>query len=174
MITEDKKTPFLRKITPYDKEGQAGQIRFVLSNGSELVVKIDEISEPNRTHAAYHGISQRIGDSAAGCSKDSAFDYALECMTAVYDQLKTPDWSRPAQTGKKPETETELTDLIAVIAKLKKLPEESVSGIVRESPREKRDEWRKNRTIALELAAIALKRLKAAPESGSDFDFPAT
>lgn len=167
----EEKIPFLRKITPFDKTGIPGKIRYLWGDGIETQLNIESVSEQNKTRAMYHGISQRTGDAVAGCSKSGAYDYARELMQHVFDLLQSPDWSKPG-TGGKGETPQSIEDLIAAIAKLKKQPPEKVANVVRNASREERDVWRKHPAVAAELEEIAYKRAKDAAKGAEGFDFP--
>lgn len=175
-MTETKKPEtvrFLRKLTPYDTDGQAGKILLAFGNGKTIEIEIERISEPNRTHAIYHGLSQRFGDAIAGCSKDSAYDYAEGIIHDLYAQLQTADWSKPAQGGKA-KAEAPISDLVEAIAKIKKLDPDAIRATIEAASRETRDTWRQNARIAAELAAIVARRLKEAAKTdeAEDFDFP--
>lgn len=172
--TIETKTPFLKKITPFDKEGQPGKIIFAWGDGIKTELHIDDVSEQNKIRAQYHGLSQRLGDSVAGCSKDHAYGYARETLDGIMAILKTPDWTKPAAGGGgKIETSLSVDDLIAAIAKIKKQPVEKIDPVVRAATREQRDTWRKNSEVNAVLLDIAAKRAKeTAKETPADFDFP--
>lgn len=168
------KVPFLKKITPYDKGGEAGKLKCVLGNGVVVEAVLDQISGENRVRAMWHGLSQKLGDSVSGLSKDKLFDLAEKDLRAIVAQLATADWDRKAVGGgKKVDGEIEINDLATVIAKLKKADFAAVLDVVQNAGQEQRDVWRKNAAIKAELADMIAKRAKAAAkESGGDFEFP--
>lgn len=171
-VTEAK-VPFLRKITPFDKDGKAGKILFVWGDGITTELDLNEVSEQNKIRSQYHGLSQRLGDSVAGCSKDSAYGYARDTMAEIIAVLKTPEWTKPAKGGSgKIETPLMIDDLIDVIAKLKKQPREKVETVVRAADRDTRDAWRKAPAVSAELATLLAKRAKESAKENGDFDFP--
>ena len=169
----ETKVPFLRKITPFDKDGEAGKIVFVWGDGITTELDMNEVSEQNKIRSQYHGLSQRLGDSVAGCSKDSAYGYARETMGEIINLLKTADWTKPAKGGSgKIETPIMIDDLIDVIAKLKKQPREKVETVVRTADRTTRDQWRNAPAVSAELATLIAKRAKESAKESGDFDFP--
>jgi hypothetical protein len=165
------KVPFLKKITPYDKGGIPGELQLVLGNGKVFHIYLDEISEQNKTRAMWHGLSQRFGDSVAGCSKDNAFGHAFKTFEELFATMRTADWTKPG-TGGKIETLESINDLIESIAKIKKQPVEKIATVVNGATREQRDTWRKNAEVNAELQSIMAKRAKAALKDAPDFDFP--
>lgn len=167
----ETKKPFLKKITPYDKDGQPGKLILVFGNDTTIEIEKDKISEPNQTRAFWHGLSQRLGDSVAGCSKDHAYDYAAKTINELYAVLQSNEWNK-SHAGGKGETEQSISDLIEAIAKTKSKKFEQVESIVRNATREKRDEWRKHPAISLAIGEIVLKRAKLAAKESVELDFP--
>lgn len=167
----ETKKPFLRKITPYDKDGQPGKLLLVFGNDTTIEIEKDKISEPNQTRAFWHGLSQRLGDSVAGCSKDLAYDYAAKTINELYLILQSTEWNKRHEGGKG-ETEQSILDLIDAIAKMKKKDSSLIEPTVRNATREKRDEWRKHPEIVVALGEIALKRMKQAAKESESLDFP--
>ena len=168
MNTEKK--AFLKKITPYDTEGQPGKLLLVWGDGITTEVELEKISEPNRTRAVWHGLSQRFGDSVAGCSKDHAYDYARKQVDEIYNQLQTQDWNRGGKGGG--EGEQSILDLIDAIARLKKKPVEAISPVVRNADKDQRNVWRKHPAINTILLEIAQKRQKELAKNSDEFEFP--
>ena len=167
------KVSFLRKITPFDKDGKAGKILFVWGDGITTELRIDDISEQNKIRAQYHGLSQRLGDAVAGCSKDSAYAYAREQQLEIIKVLATENWAKPSTAGMaKTESELAISDLVEAVAKIKGKKVESIDPVVRTATREQRDIWRKNPTVAAEIAAHIAKRAKEMAKESEEFDFP--
>src|SRR6478736_3893648 len=90
----DKKIPFLKKVTEWDEAGNAGEVKFVLGNGQQVIVTESEISPENRYRLMIHGISQKLGDTCAAYSKDSNFADAYKELVELKELLATQDWSR--------------------------------------------------------------------------------
>lgn len=171
--TTETKIPFLRKITPYDKEGKPGQLQLILGNGTVIVCALDQISPANQTRAMWHGLSQKLGDAVSGLSKDKLYDLAEKDIRAVVAQLATEDWDRKAIGGKRIDGHEVMHDLATVIAKLKKAVFDGVFEVVKNATQEQRDEWRKNPNVKAELADMLAKRAKAAAQGdGGELDFP--
>lgn len=174
---DDKKIPFLRKITPYDKDGKAGTMQLVLGNGTTIELALDQVSQPNQVRAMWHGLSQRLGDCVAGLSKDKLFDLAEKDLRAIIAVLATDDWDRKGTgAGKKVDSTEIMHDLATAIAKLKKAVFDGVFEVVRNAEQSQRDIWKKNPQIDAIMKDLAAKRAKESlKENGieTDFDFPA-
>lgn len=153
------KTPFLRKVTPFDKNGKADQISFKLGNDQTVVVKRKDISDENFIRAAWHGISQRLGDSCAGLSKDNSFGVAYNVLSDLKEQLGKPEWSsgRSDFGG--------ISDLITAIANIKKKPVETVQAAIDKATDEQKKAFMKNPAIKAEIADIRARRAKQAAEA---------
>ena len=158
MEQENAKVAFLKKITPWDKDGVAGQITFRLGNGDEVVVKRAEVSEANWERSAFHGISQRLGDSCASLSKGKEYGKAYEELLALKEQLATSFWTREREGGTKQQAKD---DLVQALVKLKKQDEEVVRAAVEKASEETLKKWMGNAAVAAEMKDIAAKRAKA-------------
>lgn len=167
----NEKTFFLKKITPYDKDGKPGVLQLVWGDGKMTEIELNQISEQNKTRATWHGLSQRFGDAVAGCSKDNAFEYARKQITELYEVLQSPEWTK-GHAGGKGETEQSILDLISAIATLKKKKPNVIEPTVRGVDKTKRDEWRKHPAIITLLGEIALERAREAAKESAEFDFP--
>ena len=167
---QTEKKAFLKKITPYDAGGIPGKLLLVWGDGITTEIELEKISEPNQTHAMWHGLSQRFGDSVAGCSKDRAFEYARSQIDEIYNQLQTSEWNRGGKGGG--EGEQAILDLIDAIARLKKKPAETISPVVRGADKDQRNIWRKHPAISAILLEIAQKRQKEIAKNSEEFEFP--
>jgi hypothetical protein len=165
------KAPFLKKITPYDKDGIPGVLRLVWGNGIETQIEYNRISEQNKVRSSWHGLSQKFGDCVAGCSKDNAYEHAIKTVEEQYTVMQSTDWTKPG-TGGKVESLESINDLIESIAKIKKASVEKIAVVVNGATREQRDMWRKHPDINAEIQSIIAKRAKAAVKDAPDFDFP--
>lgn len=63
--------------------------------GHVMRVEPDLLNADIVTQLVYHGITQKVGDAAAGKEGDDA----LNAMQAVYDALCEGNWGRARQTG---------------------------------------------------------------------------
>lgn len=166
-----EKTAFLKKITPYDNGGIPGKLLLVWGDGITTEIELEKISEPNRTHATWHGLSQRFGDSVAGCSKDRAFEYARTQIDEIYNQLQSPEWNRGGKGGRG-ESEQSILDLIVAVARIKNKKESKVDPVIRGATKEDREKWRKHPAISAILLELAQKRAEAMAANSDNFDFP--
>jgi len=164
--TEVKVVKFLSKEVGSGFAGAA--VTFNLGNGQALKADLADFPENIRQQLALHGLSQKIGDSAAGCAKDKAFGAAFSAMTAVYEALKAGKWGAEREgTGGQL-----VADLIQAIATLKRMDAEAVGAAVRVADEATIKAWLKNAKIAAAVAEIKAKRLKAAAKGvEEDFDF---
>jgi len=162
MTNEVKVAKFL------SKEVGGSEVRFNLGNGQGFVAALADFNDNMRNQLALHGLSQKIGDSAAGCAKDKAYGAAFAAMTAVYDALKAGKWGADREnTGGQL-----VADLIQAIAKLKKMDAEAVGAAVRAADEATLKTWMKNAKICAAMADIKAARLKAAAkEADEDFEF---
>lgn len=111
MATEKNvNTKFLSKLTPEMVGGKPRTVRFVLGNGVEVQGCLDNYSQEMFEKLAIHGLSQKIGDSASGFSKDRDFHGAFGAMQGVEDNLRAGLWASKGGSG--------TSDLVAVLADL--------------------------------------------------------
>jgi hypothetical protein len=68
-------------------------VSFNLGNGLKIVAELESMSQPMITQLALHGLSQKIGDAAAGFSKAEDFRGAFGAMQAVLDGLVQDVWT---------------------------------------------------------------------------------
>src|SRR3989304_8516479 len=114
--TEVKVVKFL------SKETLSNGVKFQLGNGQNFAAVLEDFPSDIRNSLALHGLSPKIGDSAAGCAKDKAFGAAFSAMTAVYEALKAGKWGAEREgTGGQL-----VADLIQAIATLKRMDAEAV------------------------------------------------
>jgi len=160
----DKKIPFLKKVTEWDEAGNAGEVKFVLGNGQQVIVTESEISPENRYRLMIHGISQKLGDTCAAYSKDSNFADAYKELVELKELLATQDWSRKREGAGRQAME----DLIEALAKLKKQEVDVVRAAVEKADEATRKKWAKNSNVDAEIQAIKKRRADAAKRASSD------
>lgn len=112
---------FLKKVTPWDKDGVPGFMYFKLGNGQTLKVDVAKIPEDMKQRLMYHGLSQKVGDMSSGFSKGKDFLGAFEAMSGTVAHLEQNEWTKGAK-----ERGVNLQDMADVIAKLKKFKPEDV------------------------------------------------
>jgi hypothetical protein len=147
-VDMDKK--FLAKVTPFDADGEAGVIRFVLGNGQEVVAVLKDMPEDIVQRLVVHGLSQKVGDSVAGLSKDRRFGDAYATMQDVVAMLVAGNWNAGREGGS--------SDLVEALAKLKKLPLEDVRVAVKRMDEETLKRVLANPAVKAEIAKIKAKR----------------
>lgn len=163
--------PFLKKITPYDKNGIPGALILQLGNGMKLSIHKNEVSPENTERCFWHGLSQKSGDAVSGFSKLKEYDKAEAAIREQFDLMRSTNWTISHAGGKRAETETSINDLIRAIVELKNLPENAVQEKVLNATREERDSWRKAPIVAKKLLEYELERRNAVVDS-EEFDFP--
>lgn len=169
-MANEKNVPFLKKVTPYDKDGVANQISFILGNGQVVTVVRDQISAENAEHAMWHGVSQKLGDSCASFSKESKFGDAFAELTELATQLGQKEWNKTRDGKGGVEAKQNYEDLIEALAKLKKMSPDEIRVAVDRAPVEKLKGWMANLTVKAEMAEIKSKRLKAAIKGNKTID----
>ena len=110
MSEKNVNAKFLSKLTPEMVGGKSRMVRFVLGNGVEVQACLDNYSSEIVERLAIHGLSQKVGDSASGFSKDRDFHGAFGAMQGVEDNLRAGVWASKGGSG--------TSDLVAVLADL--------------------------------------------------------
>lgn len=151
----EARVPFLKKVTEWDKGGVKGTIKFLFGNGTKLVCRIVDCSKSNQARATAHGISQKVGDSAAGFSKTLNYAGAFEACSGVIEQLATDEWNsgRDAFGG--------IADLIQAVANIKGRAVEDVAKAYDAISAEERKTWLKPQVRA-EVLSIRATRAREA------------
>lgn len=110
MSEKNVNAKFLFKLTPEMVGGKPRTVRFVLGNGVEVQACLDAYTPEIVERLAIHGLSQKVGDSASGFSKDRDFHGAFGAMQGVEDNLRAGVWVSKGGSG--------TSDLVAVLADL--------------------------------------------------------
>lgn len=132
-------------------------LQFILGNERKVEFDLSRVNEAIRKQAELHGFNQKIRDSAAGFSKARDYSGAFAAMADVVQCLYDGDWNRKGGvTGQRME------DLIAAIAKVKKLTPDAVRPAVMKADVEQRKAWAGNAKVALAIAEIERARLQQA------------
>ena len=155
--TEQKR--FLAKLTPEDVGGKPRSMRFVLGNGVEVVGCLDDYSAEMIERLALHGLSQKIGDSAASFSKDRDFHGAFSAMQQTEDNLRNGLWSSRAGGG--------TSDLVQVLAEMQGCELEAAQAAVDKMNEEQLAAVKKHPAVKKTIADLVAKRAaEAAKASG--------
>lgn len=145
---------FLSKVT------HDNGVSFNLGNGKSLLVRLDELP-PGMIHdLAIHGLSQKVGDSAAGFAASQDYSGALESMTQTLTALQQGEWNRRGEgVGKE--------DIINAVVSITKRPEDEVRS---KATAEKLAEWGKNKAVKAYVADAKAKRLLSAVDPEEDLE----
>jgi hypothetical protein len=138
-------------------------IRFVLGNGKEVVCVPDELSPEMQRAAMFHGLNQKIRDSAAGFSKDNDFAGAYSAMRSTLETLESGLWN--AKGGASGES-----DLAQALANLKGFPLEKASEIIRSLDDEQLKILRGKASVKAEILKIKAERAARVAEAADDDD----
>lgn len=160
---------FLRKVTPFDKDGVPGVVQYILGNGQVVKIEVAKLPEAMKERLMYHGLSQKVGDPTSGFSKGKDFAGAFEAMVATMEHLYEGKWNRGPS-----ERSTNLNDLAEVIAKLKKFKVEDVLKTLQGMTEDRLKEMAKKAPIAAGLNDLRHARRQAALKAaakGVEFDF---
>lgn len=154
---------FLSKVLPGDVGGVDGAIRFVLGNGLEVRAVLAEIPKGVQEQLMMHGLSQKVGDSAAGFSKATDYSGAFGAMQQVVDNLLAGQWSTRGQGGG-------ISDLVQAIAELRNVDLEQAQAAVDAMDEEQLKKVAAHPAVKAKVADIKAERLKKAAENAPDLD----
>lgn len=154
---------FLSKILPGDVGGKEGAIRFVLGNKLEVVADLTDIPNGIREQLALHGLSQKVGDAAAGFSKAGDYSGAFGAMQQVVDNLLAGQWSTRGQGGG-------VADLVQAIADLRGVELDAAQAAVDAMDEEQLKKVASHPKVKAKIADIKAARLAKAAESAADLD----
>jgi hypothetical protein len=151
------------KFLSKNPEAKVGEVTFTLGNGLKLTAKAKAYSQEIRDLLVLHGMSQKIGDAAAGYSKDGDFAGAFAAMQNVQDNLLSGLWeARGGVTG--------TADLVQAVASLKKIPIEAAQKAVDALDDEKLKVVMGKPVIKAEILRIKAERAKAVAKTVKDED----
>ena len=156
-IMAENSTKFLSKSISVADDQKTGTVKFELGNGKHIQVKLSDMPAAIVTQLALHGLSQKIGDSAAGFSKDKDYAGALEAMTRVANNLVEGKFNGDREGNSR-------EDLIAAIAKIKKVDVEVARRTIDKATKEQIETLQKHPAIKAEIAKIKADRLAKAAE----------
>lgn len=154
---------FLSKIMPSDVTGEAGVVKFVLGNGLKVEARISELPESMRLQLALHGLSQKVGDAAAGFSKAGDYSGAFGAMQQVVDNLYAGQWSTRGQGGG-------ISDLVQAIAELRGVELDAAQAAIDAMDEEQIKRVTSHPQVKAKVADIKAMRLAKAAENAPDLD----
>lgn len=144
-------------------EVESGEVHFTLGNGLKIKFNPEKAPAMAQKMLRLHGASQKIGDAAAGYSKDNDFSGAYAAMSVVVDNLNNDLWeSRGGQSG--------TADLVQAVANLKKITLEAAQTAVDELDDDKLKVVMAKPAIKAEILRIKAERAKAVAKAAKDDD----
>ena len=154
---------FLSKIMPGDVTGKANVVQFVLGNGLKVEADMAELPATMVTQLALHGLSQKVGDAAAGFSKAGDYSGAFGAMQQVVDNLYAGQWSTRGQGGG-------ISDLVQAIAELRGVELDAAQAAIDAMDEEQLKRVTSHPQIKAKVADIKAVRLAKAAENAPDLD----
>lgn len=154
---------FLSKITPDDVTGIRDSVQFVLGNGLKVVADLNTMSEVMRNLLALHGLSQKVGDAAAGFSKAQDYSGAFGAMQQVVDNLYAGQWSTRGQGGG-------ISDLVQAICELRGVELDAAQAAIDAMDEEQLKRVTQHPQVKAKVADIKAARLAKAAENAPDLD----
>lgn len=151
-------------------------VTFSFEDGTDVVVKLDDMPEDIKEKLALHGISQKLGDSYAGAKAATEGtdidpnDWAKQQVEQGKAQLESGDWTVRTGAGS-----PGITDLARALAEVGGVTEERAAEIVKESDKEEKKQLRAHPDIAAVLTRLKAERAQqkaeqAASKAGSGPD----
>ncbi len=167
-MAEEKVTPFARKRfvdANADKVSEPGAdvagIEFTFADFDDVMVALSDIPENVRVALAWHGLSQKLGDSYANASKKPAED-CYDSFQATLERLVAGDWVK-AREAVGPRTSMVFEAVLAVMAKAGKPADDATQKAIREALADKpeRDRAMADARVKLAYEQIKLDRAQA-------------
>ena len=148
-MANEAKVKFLQK-----KVDEAGRrVKCVLGNGVCVEVGLDELKPEIVTRLAMHGLSQKLGDSAASFSKEENFHGAFGAMQGTADNLLQGIWAAKGGSG--------TSDLAQAIAELQDVEIEEAEAAIARMDEDTLKIFKSHPEIKLKIAEIQKARLAA-------------
>lgn len=142
------------------KEVGGSGVSFKLGNGKVLHADLDTLPESVVKQLVIHGLSQKVGDSAAGFAAGQDYSGAFEAMTQTLESLQAGEWNRRGEgVGKE--------DIINAVVAITKRPEDEVRG---KATAEKLAEWGKNKAVKAHVADAKAKRLLSQADTAEELE----
>jgi len=148
------------KFLTVTRQGRA--LHFVLGNGLRVEVSPDDLSDEMRDAALFHGVNQKVRDSASSKSKDLDYSGAFSAMQGVVDNLMSGLWNAKGGSG--------TSDLIAAISNLKKITVEEATELVDNLDDDQLKAVMGKPAIKVEIARIKLERAEKIAAANDDDD----
>lgn len=154
---------FLSKVMPSDIGGKGSIVQFVLGNGLRVEAGLDSLAPEMITQLALHGLSQKVGDAAAGFSKAGDYSGAFGAMQQVVDNLYAGQWSTRGQGGG-------TSDLVQAICELRGVDVDAAQKALDAMDEEQLKRVSSHPQVKAKIADIKAARLAKAAENAGDLD----
>ena len=143
-------------------ETQAVTIEF--TNGKVVEIALESLTPEIVTHAALHGLLQKLGDSYAGSQGDLEMAYA-QCQV-VADHLLEGSWNTSGRTGDGGQAFNDLVEVLGELAaeRGEEMGREEIRGLLKALDKKQLAAVRKDPKVAHGLAEKDLERKKKALE----------
>ena len=148
-MANEAKVKFLQKKV--DEVGR--RVKCVLGNGVCVELGLDELKPEIVTRLALHGLSQKLGDSAASFSKEGDFHGAFGAMQGTADNLLQGVWVAKGSGG--------TSDLAQAIAELQDIEIEEAEAAIARMDEDTLKEFKNHPEIKLKITEIQKARLAA-------------
>ena len=164
MVEGTKPAPFAKKRfvdnageKVSEPGGDVAAITFEFADFEDAVVVLADIPESVRVALAWHGLSQKLGDSYANASKKPAED-CYDSFQATLERLMAGDWVK-AREAAGPRTSVVFEAVLAVMAKAGKPADDATQTAIREALKEKTE---RERAMADPRVKLAYEQIKLA------------
>ena len=154
---------FLSKVAPGAVGGLEDAMVFVLGNGLKVQAKMADFPASIISELAWHGLSQKVGDAAAGFSKAGDYSGAFGAMQQVVDNLVAGQWSTRGQGGG-------ISDLVQAICELRGVELDAAQAAVEAMDEEQLKRVTSHPQVKAKVADIKAARLAKAAENAPDLD----
>ena len=136
-------------------------ITFEFADFDDAMVALADIPEPIRVALAWHGLSQKLGDSYANASKKPAED-CYDSFQSTLERLVAGDWVK-AREAAGARTSKVFEAVLAVMAKAGKPADDATQTAIREalSDKAERDRAMADARVKLAYEQIRLERAQA-------------
>jgi cellobiose-specific phosphotransferase system component IIA len=145
----EAKQKFLGKVG----DVKTGRAVFSLKNGLKVEVNLDQIPEATQRELAMHGLLQKVGDSAAGFSKEEKYRDAFAAMQTVVDNLLNGVWAAKGGNG--------TSELAEALSRLKEVTTDEAAQAISLMSEDQLKETQAHPKVKAMVAKIRAERAEA-------------
>lgn len=164
----------------YDLDAMSLSISIGGESGKELEFATSDLSDEIKANLLMHGLSQKLGDSAASVkaklkdglgrepTDEELISAVVEAINGSWKNLENGDWKASRGEG---EAKPRIGEVALAIARLRSMDVEEVQRLVAATDKEKVKQWRKHPQIQAEIAKIRQERAaERLAKAGDSFD----